>query len=442
MTTRKLVPQIAVRHSSIVNSIAAVALAMFFIGVNGAAGADLSQAVVRQKVNVVTLAASLQAAPRPAAQGSVVHDDNVVRTGTESRAELEFSDQTLARLGANSIFSFDAQTRALNCERGAILFSKPANSGRIEVRSGAITAAITGSTGFLSNQPGAAGTKKARRNIASSEEATTILGMLEGKISGNAEWRDSRGRQQIFHFRLGAGEMLMAQPGVRPVVVQFDLPRFIKTSPLITRFNHELLNPAALRRALADYESDQRRGFIAPVNVVVSTQPMQLGWVGYNPSLNHNSFDASVDQLGMSAVSPGGGFFNVGGTGILRGQLVWNTSADLDLHLILPDKQEVFFGNPTVIFNSRRATAMLDHDNLGGTIDVPPGTRIENITVNGVPLAGTYSFFVKSFTGSSSGSDPFTLRVSVGGRIQTLSGTLADGQNSAPIKAQFTPSSR
>jgi hypothetical protein len=58
-----------------------------------ASGADLSQAVVRQKVNVVTVAPNLTAAVQPAAQGAVIHDENVVRTGVESRAELEFSDQ-------------------------------------------------------------------------------------------------------------------------------------------------------------------------------------------------------------------------------------------------------------------------------------------------------------------------------------------------------------
>src|SRR6267154_4276136 len=101
--------------------------------------ADLAQAVVRQKVNVVTVAPSLSAAARPAATGSVVQNQNVVRTGTESRAELEFTDLTLARLGANSIFSFDAKARAMNFTRGAVLFSKPTNSGAFQLNSGAVS---------------------------------------------------------------------------------------------------------------------------------------------------------------------------------------------------------------------------------------------------------------------------------------------------------------
>src|ERR1700730_11282910 len=124
-----------------------------FLVAGMASGADLSQAVVRQKVNVVTLAPNLTSEARPAGQGAVIHDENVVRTGTESRAELEFTDLTLARLGSNSIFSFDAKARAMNFTRGAVLFSKPTNSGAIQIQAGAISGAIAGSTGFISTVP-------------------------------------------------------------------------------------------------------------------------------------------------------------------------------------------------------------------------------------------------------------------------------------------------
>src|SRR5688572_20906901 len=128
-----------------------------FIGSLSAAGfamgADLSQAVVQEKYNVVTVAPNLGAQGQPASQGAVVQDGNVVRTGAESRAILEFADLTQSRMGANSIFSFDAKARVMNFNKGAVLFSKPTNSGPIQLRSGAVTAAITGSTGFISTVP-------------------------------------------------------------------------------------------------------------------------------------------------------------------------------------------------------------------------------------------------------------------------------------------------
>lgn len=364
-----------------------------------------------------------------------MRDENVVRTGTESRAELEFGDLTLARLGANSIFTFDAEARAMNCTQGAALFSKPANSGRVEVRAGAITAAITGSTGFVSNQP-TVRTKKGRASSAA-DDRTTMMGMLEGKLRGSATSRDNNGKERTFRFALGAGEMIVAQAGRQPVVVQFDIPRFLSTSPLITGFSGQLPNANQINRTVADYQSDERRGFIRRTNIMVSSRPVQVAWLNAS-GVNRNSFDASVDQLGhnRSGGTDGGGFVDVGGTGVIRGQLVWNTSADLDLHLILPDSQEVFFGNRTASFNNQRATAELDQDNLGGEIDVPPAMRVENIVVNGTPSNGIYTFFVNNFSGSGS-TDQFTLRVSGGGSTQTLTGTLTSGQNSQNVTLQF-----
>ncbi len=412
------------------------ALIFLLAGLAPSHAADLSQAKVRQKFNVVTLAPNLNASAHPVAQGALVQDDNVVRTGTESRAELEFTDLTLARIGANSIFTFDAQARSLECGRGAVLFSKPANSGRVEIRSGAVTAAITGSTGFVSTTVNRGHKKGAQVNP---EDATTILGMLEGKLHGNSTWRDGSGREHSFKFSLGAGELLVAQPGRPPTVVQFDIPRFLATSPLIKGFSGDLLNPGQMQRAVADYQSDERRGFIEATTVPVN-QAANLAWVNYN-SPNHNSFDASVDQLGSrSETSTGGGgggdFVPVGSDGVIRGQLVWSTAADLDLHLILPDQQEVFYANPTVSFNQARATAMLDHDNVGRIIDAPPDLRVENIAVNGTLSSGNYTFFARSFATPNS-SDSFTLTVSdANGNTQVIHGTLLPQQNSATITVQ------
>ncbi|MEO6872162.1 MAG: hypothetical protein ABI233_08080, partial [Chthoniobacterales bacterium] len=77
-----------------------------------AAGAatTLKQARVSQVVKDVNLLPN-QAAPHPARVSDEVRDGTAVRTGTESRAELTFTDQTLARLGANTIFSFNEGTR-------------------------------------------------------------------------------------------------------------------------------------------------------------------------------------------------------------------------------------------------------------------------------------------------------------------------------------------
>lgn len=384
-------------------------------------GADLSQAVVRQKVNIVTVAPRLGAKAEPAVQGAIVYDQNVVQTGTASKAELEFADRTRMRMTGNAIFTFDTKTRTMNHTQGAVLVSKPTDSGAIELKSGAISGGITGSTVFVSTTPlpsGKAGSTRSRK-----KENTTIVGMLEGKIRGAARWTDSAGREHNTPFRLGPGELLVARSDAPPRLAQFDIPRFLKSSPLVTGFNSPLPNAAALERAVADYRADERHGFIEKTNVMVSTRPVNLALVGQV---------LPTDVVAQIRSQNGGGFLPVGSTGIIRAQLIWNTSADLDLYLTLPNGQVVSFGNVSVTFNSGRAVAMLDHDNRGATIDVPPNIRVENIAVNGIPLAGLYSFIVNNFN-TSNASDSFTLRVFYNGRLQVVSGSLAGGQNSQPV---------
>jgi ferric-dicitrate binding protein FerR (iron transport regulator) len=67
----------------------------------------------------------------------------------DSRAELTFTDQTMARLGANTIFSFREGTRNLELGGGAMLLRVPKDAGGAQINTAAVTAAITGTTVML-----------------------------------------------------------------------------------------------------------------------------------------------------------------------------------------------------------------------------------------------------------------------------------------------------
>ena len=394
----------------------ALALFVSTLCVTGSAsGADLSQAVVQEKVNIVTLASSLTGEARSADPGAVIHDKNVVRTGTGSRASLQFADLTVARLGANALFTFDAKARVMSVSQGAVLFSKPTNSGAVQVRSGAVSGAIEGSTGFISNVRRKGTTKTAAGRTRTSEPgSTTVIGMLEGKFRGGTRWIDGGGHEHTSPFQLGPGQILVARTDGPPRVAQFDLPRFVKSSPLVKGFKQPLPNAAKLDQAVADYQADERGGFVNQTNIMlVTNQPLDV-------------------TAAMVTKTQDAGFLNVGGTGIIRGQLVWTTDADLDLYLTLPNGQQVSFKNVSVTFNNGRAIAMLDHDNLGNTIDVQPNIRVENLVVNGVPLAGLYSFLVNNFN-TQNGTDAFTLRVNYNGQTQVITGNVSNGQTSLPV---------
>jgi hypothetical protein len=111
------------------------------------------------------------------------------------------------------------------------------------------------------------------------------------------------------------------------------------------------------------------------------------------------------------------GFVPVGSNGAVRGQLVWNDRADLDLRLVLPDGAgEVFFDNKRVSFNDGGALAVLDADNKGDVIDFGSDGRVENIAVNGARVPpGVYVFVVDAFNLRGLSESPFRLTVTADG---------------------------
>src|SRR5438552_13286445 len=145
---KKISPRIA-PLSAVRNICLFVALV---IGATGLPAAELKEARVTAVVKDVKLLPT-GAAARPAAVSDDVRDGTAVRTGVESRSELKFTDQTIARLGANTIFTFNEGTRNLNLQDGAMLLRVPKGAGGAKINSAAVTAAITGTTVMVETHP-------------------------------------------------------------------------------------------------------------------------------------------------------------------------------------------------------------------------------------------------------------------------------------------------
>ena len=105
------------------------------------------QAEVKKAINVVSLLPQdVRAAP-----GDIVKGDTALQTGGNSRAELQFPDLTITRVGSNALFRFVAGTREMVLDSGTMLFSSPKGAGGGTVQAGAVTAAVTGSDFMISN---------------------------------------------------------------------------------------------------------------------------------------------------------------------------------------------------------------------------------------------------------------------------------------------------
>src|SRR5437879_11533160 len=181
----------------------------------GANAADLKEARVTQIVRDVKLLPN--AAPaRPAVVNDPVRNGTAVRTGVESRTELTFPDATLARLGANTIFSFTEGTRNLELTDGAMLLRVPKNAGGAKINTAAVTAAITGTTVML----------EFHKN--------SYVKFIMMESTGQIFLLNRVGDSVLIH----AGEMLITKPDAKNLSnpVDVDIRQLRKTSRLIKAF--------------------------------------------------------------------------------------------------------------------------------------------------------------------------------------------------------------
>jgi FecR protein len=125
----------------------------WLVGAERLVAADqLQQARVSQVIQDVRVLET-HGAPRPAAVNDKVTQGMGVRTGVESRAELTFTDLTITRLGANTVFSFKQAAREVDLTSGAVLLQIPPKAPAVKVSTSAVTAAITGGTALFATGP-------------------------------------------------------------------------------------------------------------------------------------------------------------------------------------------------------------------------------------------------------------------------------------------------
>ena len=173
--------------------------------------APLQEAHVSQVIQDVRLLEAHRAA-RPAAVNDKVTMGRAVHTGKESRAELTFTDLTITRLGANTIFSLKAGAREVDLTSGTILLAVPSGAAPVKANTTAITVAVTGGTALLATGP------------------PTKFMVLEG--IGTIYPKGHPEKAVTVH----AGEMVIAENGHISNPEKFDVKLVLETSPLITDF--------------------------------------------------------------------------------------------------------------------------------------------------------------------------------------------------------------
>lgn len=258
------------------------------------ASAAKDAARVTQVVHEVKLLPGSEAA-RAAALNDTVSDGTSVRTGDSSRSELTFTDLTITRVGANSIFSFNKAGRNVQIDTGSVLLRVPKNSGGGAIVTSAVTAGITGTTVIMETN----------------RSGRSRLLVLEG----GARLSLNKHRDQVKNVR--AGQMLEVPAGATtlPNPVDIDLNETLRNHPLLATFPPLPSEPLIVAAA-----QDQRKREPVYQGQPVAAQPLAPGGGGgwrFPPGLPNPGGRGPSNGGGTptgGGASSGGGASNGGGT--------------------------------------------------------------------------------------------------------------------------------
>jgi hypothetical protein len=179
---------------------------------------DFKQSKLTQVVNDVQIISASNQSKKNAAVNDIFAMPDILRTGPASRAELVADDQTVTRVGANTIFYFDPANRTIDLQQGSLLFHSPHGQGGGTIHTGSATASVLGSTLIVTTTPNG--------------------GFKVLALEDEAEIKFFNGLRQ----KLEPGEMTFILPGgtqLAPIIV-FRLDGLTGNSLLINGFNHPL----------------------------------------------------------------------------------------------------------------------------------------------------------------------------------------------------------
>ena len=250
-------------------------------GIYSYAAAPLTQSIFTEIINDVKVVSATAQAGTPAMPNALFQSPDRVRTGPASRVELTAADRTITRIGANTVFMFEAEGRSIDLEKGSILFHTPPGQGGGSIKHGGASAAVLGTTIIG----------------AILADGSFKIMVLEGQCL--VTLRDGS------NLTLNAGQMIVIPPDGNSFgkgTVNFNLQQLVAHLLLVQGFSHALPSSPLIDSAIQQQITDIANGTVglfAPFNTV--TDGLDLtGGTPLFPSPNPNVF---INQV-QSPVSP------------------------------------------------------------------------------------------------------------------------------------------
>jgi hypothetical protein len=236
---------------------------------------DLKQSKITQVVNDVQIISADSQQQKNASVNDVFSMPDTLRTGIASRAELVAADETVTRVGANTIFSFDPASRTIDLKQGSLLFHSPHGMGGGTIHTGSATASVLGTTLIVTTTPSG--------------------GMKVLDLEGSVEVKFLNGLKQ----NLAPGNMTFVMPGgnqLTPIIV-FRLDAVTKNSLLVSGFNQNLASMPLIQQQIDKQLKLIQNGKLTDTGHEVAGEPN-----GQNiPTIDLNTVQSALDNSFINA---------------------------------------------------------------------------------------------------------------------------------------------
>jgi hypothetical protein len=205
-------------------------LAAFFAcaGVPALAEVPLTESTFTEIIQQANVVSAADKSATPARTNEVFKVPDLVRTGPASRVEMTAPDQTITRVGANTVFTFAPGGRDILLEHGSVLFHAPAGVGGGAIKNHGTAAAVLGTTELGAILP---------------DGSFKILD-LEGKVKVTLK--------NLLSIELKPGQMVIVSPDGTEFgpVMNFDLGRLLPHLLLVVGFSEPLSSLLLIQAAI------------------------------------------------------------------------------------------------------------------------------------------------------------------------------------------------
>jgi hypothetical protein len=212
--------------------------------------ASLDQSTLTEVVKEVSILDPASKTRKPAKPNDLFKTPQVLRTGSDSRAEMLAEDQTVTRVGANTLFSFEPSKREINLQQGSVLFNSPTGKGGGTIKTAAATAAVLGTTLIA---------------VTTRNGGFKVL-----LIEGQAKVTTPNGENRT----LKAGQMTFVLPGQKlGPVYQFQLKEQVSASRLVGGFKKDLPSLPKIQQAIQQQQTAVQKGKLVPTGLLAGDTP-------------------------------------------------------------------------------------------------------------------------------------------------------------------------